>query len=96
MNTDSILFVYESIQLSAHGILDGIKLLKGKYHSIQIVINNLIGPYLELDQTDSFRYYIYHNSGVHAVYLPWIESTKKSITSIGMCVFPVYESISCQ
>ena len=35
------------------------------------------------NNSDSCRYYLYHNTGVHSVYLPWLESAKKAFQKLG-------------
>jgi hypothetical protein len=74
LESEAVLFVYETTQIDNENENKQVKLLK--------------------DPFDEFQYFLYHETGVHCVYLPWLENAKLneklSIFKIKMFFFQIH------
>ena len=75
-NGEAILFVHESIKLDESGNYSKVKFVKGKIFRNEKITKAEINLLLILDASNSCRYFATHSTGVHSVYLPWLENLK--------------------
>jgi hypothetical protein len=79
-NSETVLLTVESIKLDdENNQLENIKFLKGfSYLFYQQLFDSGLFYFFAKDSSNLFRYFIYHESGVHSVHMPWLEDLQIS------------------